>query len=101
MTDYPAGRNEGRACSGIGELLDITSTHETVRFFMKPKKNPFTFKTLETKRPSKGPRTRGALPRYVAIGNAKHVERTDELIEGRVYADYDADGELCGVEVVG
>jgi uncharacterized protein YuzE len=37
----------------------------------------------------------------VAIGNAKKVERSEWLIEGRVSADYDADGELIGIEIVG
>jgi uncharacterized protein YuzE len=37
----------------------------------------------------------------VAIGNAKKVERSEWLIEGRVSADYDTDGELIGIEIVG
>jgi hypothetical protein len=53
------------------------------------------------KTPARGPRTKGAFPRYVAIGNAKKVERSEWLIEGRVSADYDADGELIGIEIVG
>lgn len=63
---------------------------------MKPAFNP---KQVSTKTP-RGSGTNGVLPRYVAIGNHRKVARTEPLIEGRVYADYDAKGELIGVEVI-
>jgi hypothetical protein len=63
---------------------------------MKPAFNP---RNIERKQP-RGPGTKGVLPRYVAIGNSRKVATTQELIPGRVYADFDAGGELIGVEVV-
>jgi hypothetical protein len=46
-------------------------------------------------------RTRQVFPRYVAVGNAKKVSSRVPLIEGQVYADFDADGNLIGVEILG
>jgi hypothetical protein len=46
-------------------------------------------------------RTRQVFPRYVAIGNAKKVDHSRWLIDGRVSADFDSDGELIGVEIIG
>jgi uncharacterized protein YuzE len=37
----------------------------------------------------------------VAIGNAKKVDHSRWLIDGRVSADFDSDGELIGVEIIG
>lgn len=53
------------------------------------------------RKPRSAGRTCGVLPRYVAIGNARKVVKTNVLIPGRVYADYDIDGELIGIEVIG
>lgn len=62
---------------------------------------PLKAKTVE-KSPARGPGTKSVLPRYVTIGNYRRkAARTVELIPGRVMADYDADGELIGVEVIG
>lgn len=61
---------------------------------------PLKLKTVQ-KSPSRGPGTKGVLPRYVAIGNNKKVDHSEWLIDGRVAADYDANGELIGVEVIG
>ena len=61
---------------------------------------PFTPKRVETK-VARGARVKGAFPRYVSLGNAKRVACREVLIAGRVYADYDKDGELIGVEIVG
>jgi uncharacterized protein YuzE len=38
-------------------------------------------------------------PVYVYVGEGKVVD-TRQLIEGRVMADFDADGNLLGVEVL-
>lgn len=46
-------------------------------------------------------RIRQVFPRYVAVGNSRKVDYRQELIHGRVYADFDADGELIGVEITG
>jgi hypothetical protein len=60
-----------------------------------------TDKTV-AKTPARGPRTKGALPRYVAIGNSKKKPvKRNVLIPARVYADYDINGELIGVEIKG
>lgn len=71
---------------------------------MKPAFNP---KAVTTKKP-RGPRKTSALPFYKAIGNDRKVARTldvcDDIPErhrGRVYLDFNADGELIGVEVLG
>jgi hypothetical protein len=47
------------------------------------------------------PAGRQTFPRYVAVGNAKRVASRVPLIEGQVYADFDADGNLIGVEILG
>lgn len=62
---------------------------------------PLKDKTVP-KTPGRGPGTKGALPRYVAIGNAKKVARTVEWnrYPGQVFADEDDDGNLIGVEVI-
>lgn len=39
-------------------------------------------------------------PCYVQI-TEKSILRCEQLVEGRVVADYDADGELVGIEVIG
>jgi hypothetical protein len=44
---------------------------------------------------------RQVFPRYVAVGNAKKVASRVPLLEGQVYADFDADGNLIGVEILG
>lgn len=64
-------------------------------------KQPWNPRRVETKQP-KGPRTTSVFPRYVAIGGQRgKAARTEWLIEGRVAADYDAAGELIGIEVIG
>jgi uncharacterized protein YuzE len=40
-------------------------------------------------------------PRYVAVGNSRKVASRVPLLEGQVYADFDADGNLIGVEILG
>lgn len=45
-------------------------------------------------------RVRQVFPRYVAVGNSRKVSTTKELLPGRVYADFDADGDLIGVEIL-
>ena len=43
---------------------------------------------------------RQVFPRYVAVGNSrKKPVKRNVLIPGRVYADFDVDGELIGVEI--
>lgn len=41
---------------------------------------------------------------YVQIKDGEirkgEVQRSDELIEGRVFADYDKDGQLLGIEII-
>jgi hypothetical protein len=65
---------------------------------------PFLPKRVETKAP-RGPGTKGVLPRYVSLGNAKKVAKRWDLMPalmpGRVFADFSEDGELIGVEVIG
>lgn len=60
------------------------------------------------KTPARGPRTKGALPFYKAIGNSKRVARTvdvgyfvPEIGPGRLMADFGDSGEWVGVEIVG
>jgi hypothetical protein len=60
------------------------------------------------KTPARGPRTTGALPRYVAIGNAKRVSDTRDACDGipeqnrgRIQVDLDANGDAVGVRIVG
>lgn len=57
---------------------------------------------------SAGRPTRGVLPRYVAIGDAKKVSRcidvgdhVPEIECGRVILDFNVEGKLVGVEVIG
>ena len=61
---------------------------------------PLTPKTV-AKTPGRGPRTKGALPRYVALGNAKKVASRMDVFRGRVFVDLDENRELIGVEVIG
>jgi hypothetical protein len=53
------------------------------------------------KTPARGPRTTGAFPRYVAIGNAKKVWRSVawDRYFGQVVADEDEDGNLIGIRI--
>lgn len=71
---------------------------------MKPAFKP---KSVATKQP-RGPRKTGVFPRYVSVGNAKKVDWTldvcdsiGEHVRGRVMLDFDADGELIGVRIMG
>jgi hypothetical protein len=72
------------------------------------KRSTFNPKAVETKVP-RGPGTRGVLPFYRELGNSKRkaaqtldvCDRIDERHRGRVYLDFDKDGELIGVEIVG
>lgn len=63
------------------------------------KRSTFYPRIIPHKKPQ-GPRVKGVLPRYVAVGNAKKVHETREVWEGRVFVDLDANGNLIGVEII-
>jgi hypothetical protein len=72
----------------------------------KPRKQPFQFRTLETKRPAKGPRTTTVPRRYFAIpGTTGNPDETLDVCDvipernrGRVQVDLQ-NGEIVGVRI--
>lgn len=72
----------------------------------KPRKQPFQFRTLETKRPAKGPRTTTVPRRYFAIpGSTGNQDETLDVCDvipernrGRVQVDLQ-DGVIVGVRI--